>query len=311
MHELFMPYLGEISALSAAVTWAVGIFFFTAASQRVGSFSMSHYRMLFGCLILFTANGLATGSFAPVGISSLNWFLLGLGGLAGFFLCDVLLFQSCVDVGPRLGVLIFNLYPIAGALLARIFLGEVLSAIAWIGVLTTIAGTVWVVMDKRDDGGAKKYFVRGVFLASGAAVLQAVSFILAKPAMVGADGVHPITATLIRAVFGGAAYWIVSLFRGRVGEIIGKSSDKRALLFIACGAVIGLSLGVYLSMIAIKFTDIGIASAIMALMPVFMLPMSAIVSKERITLRAVIGSFIACLGIAILFNADWLSRFWR
>jgi drug/metabolite transporter (DMT)-like permease len=72
---------------------------------------------------------------------------------------------------------------------------------------------------------------------------------------------------------------------------------------ILLGALVGPAVGVWLSMISIKHAPIGIASTLMALMPVTILPMTAIIHKERITYRAALGAVVACLGAAILFNS--------
>jgi drug/metabolite transporter (DMT)-like permease len=122
--------------------------------------------------------------------------------------------------------------------------------------------------------------------------------------MIGSDGVDPLTATVIRAIFGGAAFWIISAVRGHLPIIIRKGKDIRSMALIAGGAVIGAVLGVWLSMVAIKLAPIGIASTLMALMPVTILPITAIVYKERVSWRAIVGAIIACLGVAVLFQAN-------
>jgi drug/metabolite transporter (DMT)-like permease len=70
---------------------------------------------------------------------------------------------------------------------------------------------------------------------------------------------------------------------------------------IAAGAFAGPFLGIWLSMIAIKYSYIGVASTLMALPPVFLLPLSYWFFKEKITLLSVIGTIIAVIGSAIIF----------
>lgn len=300
-----MLYIGEISAIATAVSWSACALLFTAASHRIGSFSMSHYRMLFGIILIIIIKFFVTGTFFPHNVSVRDWILLSASGFTGFFLADIGLFQSYVDIGPRLGALVFNLYPLIGALLAWLFLGEYLPLLAWIGMGITILGVIWVVLEKsqRHINLHREHFVRGVSLAFFGAVVQGFSFLLAKPAMTGTNSTDPLTATLIRAIVACAAYWIVSTIRGRFVTIVKKSQDRKAMGFIAIGAIFGPSFGVWLSMVAIKYAPIGIASTLMALMPVTILPMTTIVYKEKISWRAVIGAIIACIGVAILLNA--------
>lgn len=299
-----MPYVGEISAIISAFAFSACALFFTSASHRIGSFSMSHFRMLFATVMLVIIQLILTGRLFPAEMSLVNWLLLAMSGLTGFFMCDALLFQSYVDSSPRIGVLIFNIYPFVGALFAWVFLKEVLSFGAVIGITITMGGIVWVALE-RGDGNIhlhKRHYARGMILASGAGILQGISFVLAKPSMEGEGSADPLTATLIRAMFGGAAFWAVSLVRGRLRGIVRKSSNSRAMLATFFGAVVGF-IGVWLSMIAVKLAPVGIATTLIAMMPVTILPMTAIVHRERISWRAIIGAIVACLGVAILFNA--------
>jgi len=298
-----MPYLGEIAALLTAFSWSACALFFTAASRKIGSFSMSHYRMLFGFIMISTAQLISKGTLIPIEISNSDFLLLAASGIVGYFICDTCLFQSYVDIGPKLGILLFNLYPFGSALMARIFLDEVLSFSAWIGMTVTLFGVCFVLID---GGGEhlkikRAHLVRGISLALAAALIQGVSFTLAKPAMA-TGGADPLTATFIRALFGGSSFWLVSMFRGRLGSVLSKFKQRRPILLILAGAVIGPFIGVWLSITALKLAPVGIASTLMSLMPILILPMSALVHKERISWRALVGAAISCAGVAILLN---------
>jgi drug/metabolite transporter (DMT)-like permease len=77
--------------------------------------------------------------------------------------------------------------------------------------------------------------------------------------------------------------------------------DKKALLEISAGALTGPALGVVLSLVAIAHTHIGVASTLMSLTPVLLLPVSYFLFKERITSRAIIGTLVALSGVILLF----------
>ena len=67
------------------------------------------------------------------------------------------------------------------------------------------------------------------------------------------------------------------------------------------GAVFGPFLGVSLGLFAAQHTSAGIASTIMALVPVLIIVPSVIVFKEKVTVREVAGALIAVTGVALLF----------
>jgi len=72
-------------------------------------------------------------------------------------------------------------------------------------------------------------------------------------------------------------------------------------MFLSGGAITGPVTGVWLSLIAVQLTPVGIASTLIAMTPIFLLPISRLVFKERITIRAILGTLVAFAGTALLF----------
>jgi drug/metabolite transporter (DMT)-like permease len=58
-----------------------------------------------------------------------------------------------------------------------------------------------------------------------------------------------------------------------------------------------------LSLFALQHTEVGIASTLIALPPVFLLPVSWLVFKEKFDWGAVFGTLVAIGGVALLFLA--------
>jgi drug/metabolite transporter (DMT)-like permease len=67
------------------------------------------------------------------------------------------------------------------------------------------------------------------------------------------------------------------------------------------GAVTGPFLGVWMSLVAVKHTEAGVAMAIMSIVPVLVIPWVIIFFKEKVSLRAVLGAVLAVCGVFILF----------
>ena len=60
---------------------------------------------------------------------------------------DLFLFQAYIWIGPRLGLLLLSLAPVLAALLAWLFLGEVLSPLDGLGMAATLGGIAWVILE--------------------------------------------------------------------------------------------------------------------------------------------------------------------
>ena len=67
------------------------------------------------------------------------------------------------------------------------------------------------------------------------------------------------------------------------------------------GSFFGPFLGVSLSLLAFQHTSVGIASTLIATVPVFILIPSVIIFHEKLNWKEVAGAFLAVAGMAIFF----------
>lgn len=293
--------LGETVALLTSVMWAFTAVFFTFAGARIGSFAVNRVRLLMAVILLGLTLWITQGTPFVPGAAPRHWLWFGLSGLIGLALGDSFLFQAFLELGPRKAALVMSSWPIFSALLSYVVLAQALSLMEWLGILLTILGIAWVVLEKSNSGGAVAgaNSSKGVFFAFAAALCQALGIVVARK---GLDGtITPLSGTMIRMLVAAAAIWIVTLLAGRAKESIIKMKDGRALFFTALGAITGPFLGVWMSLVAVEHAKVGVASALMALMPVMMLPLGRIFFGDRITPRSVLGTLAAFFGVVVLF----------
>lgn len=294
-------YLGEFAALATAVLWSFTAVFFTLAGQRVGSVIVNRLRLIIAALLLILTHWIVLGTPFPQPEDPTRWIWLGLSGVVGLVLGDSFLFQSYLWIGPRLGMLMMSLAPIIAAFLAAIFLGESLVLRQWLGVLLAVSGTASVVIDRPPvDSGRVRDHRKGLLFGLGAATGQAVGLVLAKQGLMG--DFPALSGNLMRMVSAAAAIWLVAIGLGQgAGTFQAIASRPKALTSIFAGSATGPFLGVWLSLIAIQLTRIGVASTLMSLSPIFLLPVGAFLFKERVGGRAVLGTLTAMVGVALLF----------
>lgn len=299
-----MNPMGITAALATAVSWATCAIFFTSASRRVGTLSMNHYRTLFGTLLLAAAHIATFGTVLPAATSLQATTLLA-SGVIGVVIGDLFLFQAYLDIGPRLGMLVMSTGPILTALMAWPMLGERLGAYAWLGILVTMAGTVWVVAEEHGKEPSKRHrhLRRGLIFTLISAFCQSFGYVIAKPAMMGDHGVDPLSAALIRVAAGAAGFWIIGVAKSHTPRAFADFRNARAMLMTFGGAVTGPFIGIWLSLTALKLIPAGVASTLISTMPLVILPMVILVYRERVSWRAAVGAAIAVAGIAILFTS--------
>ncbi len=66
-------------------------------------------------------------------------------------------------------------------------------------------------------------------------------------------------------------------------------------------SLFGPVVGVSLSLMAVRYTDAGIASTLMALTPVLILFPAAVFDKQRIRIKEIVGVLVSMTGVALFF----------
>ena len=293
---------GEITALATAVLWTMSYLQFTVAVRLIGASLLNRTRLTVALAFLILAHLIVHGTPFPLDAEAARWGWLILSGVIGFAISDALLFRSLLYLGAHRTSLLMALTPVASALLAWGTLGEQLTAIQAAAALVTVGGITLVVSARPSDREAAKTGRRtsfGILCALGAMVAQSLRYILSKEGM---SGGFPILSTNVMQILAATvAVWVMAAFRGTIRGSLKPLRDRTAILSTVGGAFTGPFLGVSFSLVALYAAPVGIASTLMALTPVFLLPISRVVFKERITLRAVIGTALVVGGVAILF----------
>ncbi len=298
-------YLGEIAALTTALLWALTSILFTFGGRRVGSRTVNRVRLLLATLFLAINHLIAEGTLLPIGAGIERWGWLTLSAVTGLIIGDGLLFYAFSQIGTRLAMLLMGLHPIIGTLLAWLFLKETLSLREIVAIVVTIGGAAWVVMERarthrtQPEPPEDRNYLVGVLCGLGAAAGQATGLVLSKQGMAGDFPAH--SASLMRVLAAAIGIWLGALVRREAGQSLRAVRDRRALLYITGGALVGPVLGMTLSLVAVQLSHVGIASTLMALSPVLLLPLSHWIFGERITWRAVLGTLIAMSGVALIF----------
>jgi len=197
--------------------------------------------------------------------------------------------------------------PIFASFGAYLMLGEILPQLAIVGIVVTLAGVVIVILEEEERSGEESVSKRlksyGVFFALIGAVGQGAGLVLAKK---GIDlnpetMLNPLSAALMRLILGALSVWIGMLLVGKLPELREAIKSRDGISNTALGAFIGPFLGITLSMVAVTYTETGVAQTLMSLLPVLIIPTVWIVYRQRTSWRGVVGAVIAVVGVAILF----------
>lgn len=293
-------HIGELAALGTAVCWTVTSMAFEAAGKRVGSLAVNLIRLFMAFALLSCFCYLTRGRALPLDASVHAWGWLALSGLIGFTVGDLCLFRAFVLVGSRISMLLMALVPPFAAIIGWIMLGESLAPSDLLGMALTVGGVVWVVQERpkvKTDASSRDRKM-GMLLGALGAFGQAAGLVLSK---VGMGDYNPFAATQIRVLAGIVGFSLLFVFIGWWPKVFSALKNKRAMGFTALGGVFGPFLGVSLSLLAVQYTEAGVAATLMALVPVFIIVPAILIKKEKVSYRAMQGSVVAVAGAAVLF----------
>ena len=94
---------------------------------------------------------------------------------------------------------------------------------------------------------------------------------------------------------------MLTLARGQVTQTWRALRDGKVWWFLIGGALSGPFIGVWLSMVAVQNAQVGIASTLMALSPIILIPLDRWVFHEQVSSRSIAGTVLALAGTAIIF----------
>jgi drug/metabolite transporter (DMT)-like permease len=308
-----MQFVGEIISLVVAVSWTVTALFAEVGSKRLGSLQMNVIRMVLSLLMLGTTLWWFTGSPVPLYADGKAWFWLSLSGFVGYLLGDYCLFNSYIWIGSRFGQLFMTLAPPTAALFGWMLLGETLAWNALLGMLVTLTGIGISVLNKGTSNKLSlKLPLKGVLFGIGAGVGQGVGLVLSKVGMTHYEmsipageemvaDLMPFASTFIRAVTGAVGFLIVMGMQKQFRTLVTCARDGKGMNAAVWATITGPFIGVSLSLMAVQYTEAGIASTLMALTPVFIIWPAHFFFGQKVTFKEVVGACISVIGVSLFF----------
>jgi drug/metabolite transporter (DMT)-like permease len=168
----------------------------------------------------------------------------------------------------------------------------------WFGSVLTIAGVTWVMLESAPAERLKKNWASGIKYALLSSFCMSAGIIFAK---IGVSSTSALQGTFIRFLFSiiGLAFWgsVTKELKNWLLPLKNIRSLKLAL-FTVFIVIFG---GFWLFLVALKYTDASVAAILNSTTPLFILPMVVFISKEKISIRAIIGAAAAITGIALIF----------
>jgi drug/metabolite transporter (DMT)-like permease len=298
---MWQNFRGELAALCAALIWAIASVIYTHLGRQLSPLVLNLVKGAMALVLLIATLGLQQSLFPTVSPTVLG--LLLVSGAVGIGLGDTAYFAALNAIGARRTLVMESLSPPLAALLALGFLQEQLVGMAWAGIAMTIAGVLWVVLERiprQTVDGRKGYSPALGLLWGGLAALGQASGAVMSRAALAETAIDPLWSTLVRLVAGILVLLVWVGWQPRSLVELKLLRSWRVFAIVLVTAFFSTYLGIWLQQTSLKYAPTGIAQALSATSPLFVLPITAALG-ERITWRVGFGVVVAMVGIWLLF----------
>ncbi|PTX95518.1 DMT family transporter [Opitutus sp. ER46] len=291
-----------LGALATTFLFALTPVFAHRAARLLGSLRANFWRLLVATSLLG-----AWAHFAGRGLHgpAVGWFVFG--GIAGFGVGGVAMFQSLPRLGSNLSTLIVQcVSAVVAAGVEWLWLGTGLTAVQLACAALTLLGVALGLLPRSLPRRSPREWTAGVAWALVSALGQGVGVVISRKAFAVAATHHvltdPGTAAYLRALggLGVAAVTMCWLLRRRTPTPPAASS---ATPWVAANALTGPVLGVTCFQWALRTTPAGIVQPIVAAAPLLTIPFAAWLEGSRPRAPYYAGAVLAVVGVTGLILA--------
>ena len=291
--------IGYVLAISAAAIWSGVALSATRIVRYFGSYNYNLLRLL-GIIVIFSPYVFL--KWEPLYFENSIFLAIFLSSVIGIIIGDTFLFICLKRLGPRRQALLFSMQIPFTIILAEIFLQSLPSlteligcALIFSGILIAIQFNRSIPNDDLENIQGNKY--TGLLAGIGLALCQSIGIILMKPALGSTD---PIIVSYLRIIIA-AVIMFGSLFFIKNNRLWEKMKDYKKTIFSIFLGFMGMGVGMTMLIYALKFGNPGVISTLSSTMPIMIIPILWIITKNYAGHLAVIGAALTCLGAGIIF----------
>ena len=297
---------GELAALTAAALWACSslIYSRTQLSAWQINFGKNILAAIILCLHLYILTSLTGRLMFSADLNT--WFLLAISSVVGIVVGDTFFFRSLQILGARRALIVSMSSPLFATIVGWVGLGESLTTVSLLGIMLTLAGITIVIAERNSEPEAAGYspasMTRGVVMGLLGSICTAGGAMFSRLAILGSEtlsssGCDPLEATVIRVAIAAAASIAAGLATGALVKTARISFAWPTLKTYLPAVICGPWLGIWMSQIAYRHSQLAIAITLTCTTPLFVTPILRVVYGYRITIRGILGAGVALFGV--------------
>ena len=293
--------MGAVYALTAALVWAGSSTIIKSITTKIDALSLSALRLCVASLLLFAVISLSGRITEFINIPLMPLVYVIISGIIGLAVGDTVFIKSLsyLDVS-RAFPIAQCAYPVFTMLLAVSLLGESFTWVTGLGTFLVLLGIYLITSTWKASGInsiSGKISGKGIVLALIAGIGWAVATVTLK---LGVMDMDPLVAGAIRISSAAIVLLSFALSQRKRGALQLRKYGSPSLALALTSGLISPGMGMVFFIIAIQLLGAGKTAVLSATSPLFLLPFSVFILKERLTRLTLIGIFTGVTGICLV-----------
>jgi len=293
--------MGAGVALLTSLAWAISSIILKFLTDSIDTLTINTLRMWVGAILLITI-ACVTGRqmvLQAIPLQSMSYIILS--GILAMAIGDTLYIKCLALLDASMAFPISQCaFVVLASFAAILLLNEPFTPITMAGGLLVVYGIYLIVAIRErtpGTGGVKRVDKKGVIIALLAAVIWTASTIALKA---GSEGIDPILVAAVRISVSAVALSIIAAPQGRKRFRVLEAQGLKGVSLIAAAGVstYGVAAVGYVS--ALQMIGAGKTVLLTTSAPLFALPFSIVILKERPTRSTIWGISISVAGVCLV-----------
>jgi DME family drug/metabolite transporter len=288
--------LGITLALLSAAASGLSVVIVARHVQQSNAFNVSILISAVGLVILWPLAIVLT-DFGTANLEGVTLFALG--GLLTPGLVRLFYYSGLRKLGASVNSSIFSVYPLYSALLAVLFLSEVLTIQNWIGVFSIAIGVVFVELSSREINKCEKSLTKSLIFPILGGLTLGASAIIRKSALNLFNA--PVLGVAVAYTFSFLLYSMILMFSKPTRKELTLRHDTR--FFWAAG--IGQALSWILSFYALSVEKVAVITPLLSIEPLFVMLLASLYLRgtDHLSPKLVASIILTVFGVALVTTA--------
>ncbi|MBA7621665.1 hypothetical protein ES703_29031 [subsurface metagenome] len=293
--------IGSICALTCALLWAGSSTILKSLTTRIDALSLNTLRLCVASLLLLALIPLSGRGTEFIHTPLMPLVYLIISGVIALAIGDTMFIKSLSYLNVSQAFPIAQCaYPIFTMFFSVSLLGESFTWVTGLGTFFVLLGIYLITSTRKASGinsASGRISRKGIVLALIAGTAWAIAAVTLK---LGALDMNPLVAAAIRLPSATIVLLPFALSQRKRGALQLRKYGSRNLALALTSGLIDYGLGMVFFIIAIQLIGAGKTVVLAATSPLFLLPFSVFILKEKLIRLTLIGIFIGITGICLV-----------